>query len=55
MITIQVDEKDAAVLKETLTKYLTELKREIARTEKKDFLENLRAEESVMKKLLEQL
>jgi hypothetical protein len=55
MINLQIDEKEAAVLKELVNKYLVDLRREISRTEKKAFREGLDAEEDLMKKLLQQL
>lgn len=55
MIILQFDEKEGALLKELVNKFLLDLRREISHTEKKPFLAALEAEEALMEKLLQQL
>lgn len=55
MINIQIEDQEIPLLKELLTKYLSHLKREIAGTESKEWLADLRKEEALMVKIMEQI
>jgi len=55
MMTLQITDQEVPVLQEILNKYLVNLRREISRTEKKDWLADLESEEALMTNLLRQL
>ncbi|NMC26663.1 MAG: hypothetical protein GYA42_00790 [Syntrophomonadaceae bacterium] len=55
MYTLQIEDKDAWLLKGLVEKYLLDLRREIARTEKREWRKDLEKEEALMVNLLEQL
>jgi len=55
MVALQIDDKDAVLLKGLVEKYLLDLRREIARTEKREWRKDLEKEETLMVNLLDQL
>ncbi|MEQ8235470.1 MAG: hypothetical protein ABRQ23_01700 [Syntrophomonadaceae bacterium] len=55
MVALQIDDKDAMLLKGLVEKYLLDLRREIARTEKREWRKDLEKEEALMVNLLDQL
>ena len=55
MVTLQIDANDAVILKGLVEKYLLDLRREIARTEKREWRKDLEKEEALMVNLLQQL
>ncbi len=55
MIQMNLDEKDAEALARVLTSYLSDLRFEIADTERQSFREQLQADEAEIKKILEEL
>lgn len=55
MINIQIEEAEANLLRETINKYLVDLRREISRTDRHEHRDYLTEQEDMMKKLLEQL
>lgn len=52
---IDVNEHEAAILREALTSYLPELRREIARTEAKEYRHSLFEREQLLENLLGKL
>ena len=52
MVRLELTEADAEVLRDILTYHLSELRMEIAGTESKDFREDLKKREEVLKKVL---
>ena len=55
MAQLNLTDKEAATLRHALEIYLSDLRMEIADTDAQDFREGLKAEESTIKRLLEQL
>ncbi len=55
MIELKLSPEDAAVLKEVLNGYLSDLRMEISATDLMDFREKLRAQEDVLNKVVSQL
>lgn len=55
MVNIQIEETEASLLRETINKYLVDLRREISRTDRHEYRDYLTGQENLMKKLLEQL
>ena len=55
MAQLNLTDKEAVTLRHVLETYLSDLRMEIADTDAQDFREGLKAEESTIKKLLEQL
>ena len=55
MIALQIEDHELDLLKELLTKYLMDLRRELTRTEKKEWRKDLEAEEALMEKLIRQM
>jgi hypothetical protein len=52
---ITLTDEEAAILREALRSYVSDLRMEIANTDSMQFRENLKREEAVLKKLLQQL
>ncbi len=55
MTTLNLTPEQAETLKETLTSYLSDLRLEIADTEKLEFRENLKKQEATLKEILAML
>jgi hypothetical protein len=55
MVQLTLTDQDAATLKRALETYLSDLRMEVADTDAQDFREDLKQEESVIKRLVEQL
>ena len=55
MIHLDLTENEAAALVKVLDYYVSELRMEVTGTEQKDLRETLKAEEGVLKKLLQDL
>ena len=55
MAQITLSQDEATILREALSSYLSNLRMEIANTDSWQFRQNLRREEVLLKKLLEQL
>ena len=55
MIEIQLSTEEAAVLRDTLTGYLSDLRMEISATDLMDFREKLKEQERVLNTILDQL
>ena len=55
MIEIQLSTEEAAVLRDTLTGYLSDLRMEISATDLMDFREKLKDQERVLNTILDQL
>ncbi|MBI4542308.1 MAG: hypothetical protein HY705_04695 [Gemmatimonadetes bacterium] len=52
---ITLTAEEAALLRQVLTGYLSDLRMEIADTDSRDFREKLKEEEAFLKRLIEQL
>jgi hypothetical protein len=55
MVRIELTDEECRLLREALTIYLTEFRREIAGTENPDFRDALEQRETVLSRLLERL
>ena len=55
MTTLNLTQEQAETLKETLASYLSDLRLEIADTEKLEFRENLKKKEAILKEILAML
>ena len=55
MAQITLTQEEAATLREVLNSYVSDLRMEIADTDSMQFRENLKREEAVLQKLLQQL
>jgi len=55
MAQVTLTDQEAATLKKALEVYLSDLRMEIADTDAQDFRDELKREEAVLKRLLEQL
>lgn len=55
MTTLNLNPEQAETLRETLESYLSDLRLEIADTEKLEFRENLKKKEAILNEILEQL
>ena len=55
MTTLNLTQEQAETLKETLASYLSDLRLEIADTEKLEFRENLKKKETILKEILAML
>jgi hypothetical protein len=55
MVQITLTQDEATILREALNSYVSNLRMEIAKTDSWEFRQNLRREEALLKKLLEQL
>jgi hypothetical protein len=55
MAQIALTQEEATVLREALSSYVSDLRMEIAQTDSWQFRQNLKREEVLLKKLLEQL
>ncbi|MGE5390038.1 MAG: hypothetical protein ACM3PE_03135 [Deltaproteobacteria bacterium] len=55
MISIQIEEKDIELLRETINKYMVDLRREISRTDRHEHRDYLVGQEILLKRMLEQL
>jgi hypothetical protein len=55
MAQITLTQDEATILREALSSYVSNLRMEIAKTDSWEFRQNLRREEVLLKKLLEQL
>lgn len=55
MVAITLTAEEAALLRQVLTSYLSDLRMEIADTDSIDFREKLKEEEAFLKRLIEQL
>jgi hypothetical protein len=52
---ITLTDEEAAILREALRSYVSDLRMEVADTDSMEFRENLKHEEAVLKKLLQRL
>ena len=55
MVKLELDAEDAKLLREVLTSTLSELGYEIANTDSHDFREKLRAKQSLVQRLVDEL
>ncbi len=55
MVTLTLTEKDVGVLRHVLEYYVSELRMEVAATERQEFRDNLKVEEDVLKSILARL
>lgn len=55
MVQLTLTAEEAATLRSALQSYVSDLRMEIADTDSMDFRERLKAEETVLKRLLQQL
>ncbi len=55
MSTLTLTPEQATILKDSLASYLSDLRLEIADTDKQDFRENLKHKEAVLKEILSML
>lgn len=55
MVQLTLTAQEAATLRSALQSYVSDLRMEIADTDSMDFRERLKAEETLLKRLLEQL
>lgn len=55
MVQLTLTAEEAATLRSVLQSYVSDLRMEIADTDSMDFRERLKAEETVLKRLLQQL
>ena len=55
MAQITLTQEEAATLREVLSSYVSDLRMEVADTDSSQFRENLKREEALLKKLLQQL
>ncbi|GAB4108643.1 MAG: hypothetical protein Kow001_06740 [Acidobacteriota bacterium] len=55
MVELRLDQEEAAILRQVLDSYLSDLRMEVANTDLLEFRERLKHEESVLKELLRRL